>query len=735
MKLFNKSRILEKVSNIVPVLMAFLVPIFFLPTSTEFFSFNKFALLVVAVLFLIVLWGFKTITGKGMEIIKSTIDTPLLAFLGVLIMSTIFSVSKTNSIWGTQARWLGLMAFLVIVAYYYLSAPSFKSSKVIRHSLLALVITSTISSVISILSYYKIFISGLLFSRIQNFSLTGSIKDALILAALTVTISLGLAIYSRSRPLRILLGVLVAINFFFIAITGTLLGWIVVATGVLSVIYFANKGKLISERVILLGFLAIVLPILAVTLVPKTRTFVVDKNYVVEHVLPIKESWFISTSTIQDYPILATGPSTFDLNFTRYKPLSLNATAFWNINFDKPYNELFNIMGTLGLIGTAVAIWFAVKVVKFAFLTTKEVKDEGGLSIVVSAITIAVMVSFLFTYASILTTFLLFFAIGLLVGVNTFNGGLSKYTKLMVIETTAMSSIAIDDKTVISNQYIKYVASIPAFIIAGFLGYINFKNYTGEYYMRQSLVAIANNNSGDAYKYQAMAIQYNPNRDVYYDSFARTNLTIANALASKQELTDEEKQTIQTLITQAIRNTRLATEVVSPLNVNNWETRAIIYKSIISLAQNAVDWSVSSYNTAIQLDPTNARFRVDLGGIYFAQGDFLSAANQFRQAISLKNDYANAHFNFALALAELKEFDLAKREFDITKLLLPADSEDAKSVDLLISQLPVTPTTGTAAKPTVEELSGVQAETNQEPLVNPAETETQNLTPKVIPQQ
>lgn len=734
MKLFNKSTILEKVSNIVPVLMAFLVPIFFLPTSTEFFSFNKFALLTVAVILLIVLWALKTITGKKMEIIKSIMDTPLLILLGALILSTIFSVNKTNSIWGTQGRWLGLMAFLIIGTYYYLSTPAFKSSKIIKRSLLALIISSTISSIASTLSYYKIYFSILPLFRIQNFSLTGSIKDAIILAVLAIIVSLGLAIYSKSKPLKIALVVFIAINFFFLAITGTLLGWVMLTTGVLSIIFFANKGRLLSEKVVFIGFLVIALSMLAATLIPRTGRILIDKSYVTEFMLPAKESWVIATSTIQDYPILATGPSTFDLNFTRYKPLSLNATDLWNIKFDKPYNELFNILGTIGIIGMAAAALFAVKTVKFAYETTKEVKDENGLSVIAGAITIAILVSFLFTYASILTTFLLFFAIGLLVGINSFNGD-SKYTKSLEIEYATMVSIAVDDKTAISSQYTKYVMSIPAFLLAGFLGYLSFKNYAGEYYMRKALVAISNNNSADTYKYQDLAIRYNPKRDVYYNSFAQTNLAIANALATKKDLTDTDRQDIQTLVSQAIRNARLATETISPLNVDNWETRAIIYKSIVNLAQNATDWAISSYNTAIQLDPTNARFRVDLGGIYYAKGDFLSAANQFRQATSLKNDYANAHFNFALALIQLREYDLAKRELDITKLLIPANSEDAKTVDSIIAQLPVQPATGTAAKPTVEELSGVGAETKQEPLVNPGKTETQNLNPQVIPQQ
>ena len=202
-------------------------------------------------------------------------------------------------------------------------------------------------------------------------------------------------------------------------------------------------------------------------------------------------------------------------------------------------------------------------------------------------------------------------------------------------------------------------------------------------------------------------------------------------------MTDADKQTIQTLVTQAIGNARLATEVYSPLNAANWETRALIYKSLLNVAQNASDWAINSYNTAIQLDPANPRLRLDLGGIYFAKNDFLSAANQFRQATVLKQDYANAHFNFALSLEKLQQYDQAKRELDITKLLVPQDSPDAKMVEREIANLPkpVTATT-TAEKPTVEQLTGVQQGAKQEPLSNTATQQDtqQNLNSQALPQ-
>jgi len=733
MKPFNiNSSMLEKVSNLVPIILAFLVPIFFLPISTEFYSFNKLALITAAVILLIILWGIKTIAGLRLEITKSILDIPILVLLGVTILSTIFSVNKTNSIWGSQGRWLGLFAFLMIIAYFYLSTPTFKNPKLIKRALIALVASATVSSVVSILSYYKIYLGSYSFLSIQNFTLAGSVTDVIIVSSIATVVAFSLALQEREVRFKVFYFPVIAINFYYVSITGTLTGWVLVGLGLLLVLLFTGRERLLREKIALLVVAALILPILTITHIPQIAKVFVDKSYPLELKLTSNSSWFISTSTVQDYPMLGTGPSTFDLNFTRYKPLSMNSTNLWGIKFDKPNNEVYNTLATIGLLGIVAALFLVSRTIKFVYVT-KDVKDEGGLSIVTSAFLAMILVSFLFTYASILTTFLFFFALSLLIGVHSINGNMSKYTKPLVVEMTSLDSISSDNNIVISSQYMKYILSIPTFLIAGYLGYLAFKDYAAEYYMKKGLVAVTRGDSANAYIFQNLAIKYNPSRDTYYDSLARLDLAIAGALAAKTNITDVDKATIQTLVSEAIRNARIATEVASPLNTDNWETRAIIYKNIGGMAANATDWAIGSYNTAITLDPTNPRLRVDLGGVYFAKGDYLSAANLFRQAASLKSDYANAHFNFALALANLKQYDQAKSELDMTKMLVVKGSADEKLVDEVIAQLPIAQAVTEGNKPTVEQLSGVQTPTTQEPLTNTGTAPATQLTPKVLP--
>jgi len=128
-------------------------------------------------------------------------------------------------------------------------------------------------------------------------------------------------------------------------------------------------------------------------------------------------------------------------------------------------------------------------------------------------------------------------------------------------------------------------------------------------------------------------------------------------------------------------------------------------------------------DSATQLDPNNPRLRLDIGGIYYAKEDYLSAAYYFRQAINLKPDYANAYYNFAQAAVKAEDYAGAKRALELTLSLIPQNSEDFALVEKEIEEVnaKLALLSAEEQKPTVEELSnkGKVEEsgiTEQEPL-------------------
>jgi tetratricopeptide (TPR) repeat protein len=148
---------------------------------------------------------------------------------------------------------------------------------------------------------------------------------------------------------------------------------------------------------------------------------------------------------------------------------------------------------------------------------------------------------------------------------------------------------------------------------------------------------------------------------------------------------------------------------------------------LIGAAQDADKWAIRAYTAAIQLDPTNPRLRILLGGVYYANKDYLSAANLFAQSTNLKADYANAHYNLAQALKQLQRFDQAKIELENTQRLVAQGSADHDRVSSEIAEVTKQISVAgaqTSTQPTVSQLEGEETTAptaTQEPINNEGE--------------
>ncbi len=692
----NKISTLNKISNVILISLTFLLPIFFLPTTGEFFEFNKQTLLFGLVGILLIVWSLNVLAKQKFTITKSIIDLPLLTFLFVVILSTIFAKDKVLSIYGSPGRWFpSLFGYLILVIFYYLTTATIKGLNIIEKVIYTLVASATISSIVAILSYYNIFLGNTDYFRISNFTLTGSVTSSVILAAIAIVVSLATLAYEESKIAKLLLSIAAIVNFGLVCITGVTAGWIVLGVGILATFIVIKPNNIFKDKPTILAITgALVVTLLATNLLT-TKSFLLNSNYPKEINLSMKESWIVTSSIIRDYPLLATGPSTFYINYSRYKSLESNQTDTWNIKFDKTYNELFNIVANLGILGLLAVVYLGIRITKL-IKAGYEADDEESLVKIITVALITTVAVFFVTYANILNSFLVFMFMALMVVIQA-ETGITKSAQTIMVELT-------QGKLGSKFSYLRFIIGIPAIALSIYGGYLMTRTYAAEVYTRMAIVAAQQNMWSKVYDYQTNAIKMNPQRDTYYTRYAQTTISLATMLSNKTDLTDNDKQTIQTLIAKAIKSAKIATETASPLNSRNWETRASIYRAITKATENASEWAVASYNIAVQLDPTNPKLRVDLGGVFFAKGDYSSAANQFRQAVALKPNYANAYYNLAQTFVKLGDMQNAKLALEKTKSLLPQESEDVKKVDEDIASLATMPTVAgdSTAKPSVE---------------------------------
>ncbi|MFZ5424197.1 MAG: tetratricopeptide repeat protein [Patescibacteria group bacterium] len=730
----NRETFIEMLLNVLPTILAFLVPIFFLPLTSEFFEFNKLMLITVSTIFMLFVWALKMLFNKKVYMAKSSIDLPLMLLTVVFILATVFSIDKTSSIYGKYGRWFpSVSGIITLVSFYYVVASNTVSEKIIKNTVFAFIFGATIASIVALLRYFGVTLGSAAFLQAPNFTLTGSATSTVILAALGAVLSVVFLTYEKSIAVKILLVQTAAVNFMAVALLNLLPGWAVLSAGLLGFLIFVPINKALENKQHLTALLGVGVALVLALLLPTSRDLVVNNNYPKEITLGARESWVVALSTVRDFPVLGSGPSTFYLNFPRYRPLTLNTTELWNIRFDKPFNEVFGIMASIGILGLLATAFFVYKTIKF-LLNHREFEDETGTTAALNIGIMALLVSYVFTYATVVSTFTLFLFLAMAVAKSAVNAK-SKHAEIVLLSLSAssFSSMSIIGSFQDGNkrESLQYVIALPMLLALLAGGYLSFKVYASEYYTRKAIKSLQANNGTATYDFQSKAIKYNPRRDVYRNAYVQTNIALANTLAANENLSDSDKATIQQLIAQAIQETRTSTEVLNPLNVGAWESRGQVYRALIGVAQESDTWAIRSYSTAVQLDPTNPRLRVDLGGIYYLKGDYLSAANLFREATRLKPDYANGYYNLANALKQLNAPQDALKQLEIAQRLVEAGSPDAERIAAEIEALKANPTVAgvtTQTGPTVEELAqqGLPEEQKeetapQEPLSIPRE--------------
>src|SRR3989344_1348657 len=338
------------------VLLAFLLPIFFLPTTTEFFEFNKLSLLAVATVLGYIAWGIKSIAKKEVVFRPSYFDFPVLGIWIVTAISTIFSDSQVTSLIGQFGRFYpSLLAVTIYILFYFLIGTNF-SLGTLKWGGRALILSAAAAVAMFIPQYFGVNLLGQVWSDGRAFTPVGS-PSALVL----------------------------------VAVVGALLA--------LREILSENWPKWTKGAFGLLAFLLLTAP--AAIYIP--YDLAQKGGFPQEIKLDLATSWSVSATSFRQDPFWGSGPGTFASDFTLYKPLNFNQSPYWSIRFDKPLSEYLLVFAEMGLLGVLVYLLLISK-----FLTYARTR-WGTTPIILGGV---VLVFYLLSAASSVSTFFLYLALG-----------------------------------------------------------------------------------------------------------------------------------------------------------------------------------------------------------------------------------------------------------------------------------------------------------------------------------
>lgn len=448
---------------------------------------------------------------------------------------------------------------------------------------------------------------------------------------------------------------------------------------------FSSKKKTVFDFIVL-GFSLTSLILTMINLFKPTNQLLLP---------PYRLSWFANVEILKN-PLTAffgIGVDNFSIIFSQVKDVAYNTSNLWQINsFTVSRSTLLHVFTETGVFGLIAILLLSINLFREALKKPKQILP----------IVIYLLLIILFFPPSLPVFFLLFFVIALIAQLNDEPTQTIDLSKLLPV-------------------YISFV--VIMLLIVGFLSYFLGRTYLSEIYFKKSIDGYTKNSAREVYENQRQAIILNPHIERFRISFSQTNLLLASNLAAKGEkLTDQDRSNIAQAIQAAISEAKNAVNL-NPLKNNNWENLAIIYRNIVNVAQEADVWTISSYLRAIQTDPQNPTYRLNLGGVYYAQNNFDEAIRMFEQAASLKPNWANAYYNLAWSSFKKEDYQRAVNAMENAISLIDqktSKSDYDKAVKDLAefkAKIPTTTEETTNSKKTEEQLVLPTPATSLEPKI------------------
>jgi len=687
--------------------LVFLIPLFFLPSSVEAFEFNKGYLLFFLVSVGLLAWlGKMVFKDKKIVFRRTPLDLFVLAYLGVMILATVFSQDKITSLYGYYGRfWPSLIGILSLGGFYFLvtnnveTKPEDKTGesndKVGDSSLIKAFIWS--ASFVVLMTYFSLFgfwtkINNYLISinesltlpRIMIFQgfnpISGSTE---ILGVFLSIVSVFLLVYLAFKGLASMRngvqGVLekkkekiqTIFNYILIfSILGLLLvinfwpAWLIMCLSLLAFLVFSFRKRLFKEDVnhLSLPILFLLIAIVFLFFSPLQGLFPANSivNNLPSEILPSqKVSWGIAFQGVKESPIIGSGLGNFSYLFNKFKPASFLNTAIWQIRFDKPVTHIAELLGTTGILGIVSYLLLIgmFLLVSFMIVNGKDASSHNSLftlSILLGFIALLIGQFFYYQDTTLAFAFWFFLAFGVVswkkvVKETTFS--FKDFPEIGLICTVVFWAILVGFLFFYFTMGKLYVADV----------------YYRDYLTNPTEMKLTLEEANSLQK----AGQLADSGTVYHIILARAYLA---ELVKEVQKPEPDNQRLANIVALAVAEGKKAVEL-SPNRVTAQETLGFIYRDIRGLAEGASEWGIRVLGQAIELEPRNPILISELAKFYVGNEDLERAKELFTRALEIKSDYVDA----AVSLSILEENE-GKTE-EAIKLMAELVSKVPSSVD------------------------------------------------------
>ncbi|MEX2013844.1 MAG: tetratricopeptide repeat protein [Parcubacteria group bacterium] len=348
----------------------------------------------------------------------------------------------------------------------------------------------------------------------------------------------------------------------------------------------------------------------------------------------------ISKAVLAEDGLLGSGPNTFGRDWLIYKPVDINSTPFWAVVFPFGIGFVPTQIASTGMLGTL--LWLAF----FVFLLFLGVKVFSRLPesraerfALVSAFLITFFLwasSFLYVPSATVLT-LAFIFTGLAVSLGRGSG---------VVPTRTFSLEESSQTRLVSSVVILVM------MFGGLsLGWVGF-NKTASAFHFQKAINLSNTADASLDEIESelgKAVGFSP-ADTYHIALSRLYFNRAQVALNLTTGTEEEnRRAFEEAIRKSIEQARVAVST-NPASHQNWVALGMIYSALVPAplsVAGAYENALFAYSEASRRNPFNPEIPLLLARLELNHNDKERARSFVRNAIALKEDYADAYLLLA----------------------------------------------------------------------------------------
>jgi len=316
------SKTLDQLIHWLIAFFVFLMPIFFLPITVNFYAFNKNFFLFFSLPIFIILWAIKSTISQKITFRITALDWPVFFFGLIFVLSTIIaSPNKVEALLTPGATG----TVLALVIFYFFITKTINRREYLLYSLIAGAGLVALISLYQFIGLGEILVpstggNGWQFLTSKAWTPAGSTLALITYLIIGLSLALTLAYKTSENVSR-----------FIFLLASALIISALFATGYL----FFNQEITLT-------------------------------------LLPFRISWAIALETLKQNPLWGVGPANFVSAFNRFRPPVFNHYHFWNQRFAWASNYPLYLLTTTGFLGLLAFFWLAWRVIKNLAATTKQ---------------------------------------------------------------------------------------------------------------------------------------------------------------------------------------------------------------------------------------------------------------------------------------------------------------------------------------------------------------------------